>query len=187
LPEKKIDFRLVFVLVIVMAVSGIFLTGIYEITIPYIRTHEREAREQAIFSVIYDAVDYEVIENNNREFYAGKDENQNIVGYAMEGQGAGFQDRISIMVGVDPEGKRIKGIEILNMAETPGLGARIDEDEFKDQFMNKTADDAFTAGDDIDVISGATLSSQTTADIALDVLLELQQLKREVGEDAVYE
>lgn len=75
----------------------------------------------------------------------------------------GYSGLIKIVVGVDPDGK-IVAIGILEQKETPGLGSKIAEDEFKDQYKNKTLDNARWAvkKDDekgsFEQISGATIS-----------------------------
>ncbi len=58
-----------------------------------------------------------------REAYA---KNGEVIGYALEGERQGYQSIIKVLVGIDPRGT-IQGIKVLEQAETPGLGARIDE------------------------------------------------------------
>ena len=73
----------------------------------------------------------------------------------------GYAGNIEIMVGVKPDGT-VNGIEILSQAETPGLGARITEPKFKDQFRGKNLQNADWKvkkdGGDFDQITGATIS-----------------------------
>ncbi len=73
----------------------------------------------------------------------------------------GYSGNITMMVGVDPEGK-VVGLEILSHAETPGLGDKITRDEFKGQFRGKTLAGADWRvkkdGGDFDQITGATIS-----------------------------
>lgn len=59
-----------------------------------------------------------------------------IVGVAFTSIGEGYGGNIKIMMGVDRDSK-VVGIEILEHLETPGLGANIDNDSFKDQFGGK--------------------------------------------------
>lgn len=73
----------------------------------------------------------------------------------------GYSGNIAIMVGVLPDGS-VKAIEILQHAETPGLGDKIAETWFKDQFVGKTLDSADWRvkkdGGEFDQIAGATIS-----------------------------
>jgi len=56
----------------------------------------------------------------------------------------------------------VVGLEILNHAETPGLGDKITHDEFKGQFKGKTLESSDWRvkkdGGDFDQITGATIS-----------------------------
>ena len=70
---------------------------------------------------------------------------------------------IGLMVGVDPEQEIITGVKLLSHAETPGLGARIGEEAFLGQFLQKPVSDNFEVRDDIDGVTGATVSSKAVA------------------------
>lgn len=73
----------------------------------------------------------------------------------------GYSGNIEVMVGLKPD-QTVNAIEILSHAETPGLGARITEPAFKDQYKGKGLDNADWRvkkdGGDFDQISGATIS-----------------------------
>lgn len=73
----------------------------------------------------------------------------------------GYSGNIEIMVGLNPA-DHLSGIEILTHAETPGLGAKIIEPVFKDQFKGKSLDNADWRvkkdGGQFDQITGATIS-----------------------------
>lgn len=73
----------------------------------------------------------------------------------------GYSGNIDVMVGIDPGGT-IAGIEILNHAETPGLGDKIALPSFKEKFAGKNLDNADWRvkkdGGEFDQITGATIS-----------------------------
>ena len=77
----------------------------------------------------------------------------------------GYDGEISLSVGIDPAGT-VTGIAFTELEETPGMGMRVDENEFKDQFAGKSTD-AFilnTAGtgsadNEINSVSGASTTS----------------------------
>lgn len=93
--------------------------------------------------------------------------------YVKEFQGAGLWGTINGAIGIDPVAGTISGLEIISHNETPGLGARIDQNWFKDQFMNErivndqirmtsrrgVGDDNRNNGE-IDGVSGATRTSE---------------------------
>lgn len=107
---------------------------------------------------------------------------------AKEFSGSGLWGTISGIVGVTADLERTTGIEIISQNETPGLGARIDEAWFKDQFrgeriVNGTITVASAGEGDsdhengtVDAITGASRTSdaiQTILDAELEHLAEL--------------
>jgi electron transport complex protein RnfG len=74
----------------------------------------------------------------------------------------GYHGPIEVMVGIDAGGT-LTGISVMTHTETPGLGARVVEDDFTEQFKGLTLSDELDLsanGGKIDAISGATLSSK---------------------------
>ena len=72
----------------------------------------------------------------------------------------GYRDQIATLVGVDLKGK-ITGVKVLSEFENPRYtkGLLSDGSWFLEQFKQKEAGDNFILKDDIDAISGATISS----------------------------
>lgn len=102
-----------------------------------------------------------------------------LVGVAIETFGGGYGGPVGVMVGLSLDGKAIQGIGITTMKETPGLGARAAEAEFRDQFMNKEPKtvDLSKNGGDIQAISGATITSTATIAAIRDAVGIFEQLK----------
>lgn len=74
-----------------------------------------------------------------------------------------YSGRIRAMIGIE-KGK-VAGVQIVNQSETPGLGAKIVEKKFLDQFRDKDANTVWKVKKDdptgvIDGLSGATISSR---------------------------
>jgi len=63
-------------------------------------------------------------------------DNETILGYAFPVGGPGFWGPIYGMVAVDPQASRVLGIAFYKHSETPGLGARMTEDWFTEQFSD---------------------------------------------------
>lgn len=75
------------------------------------------------------------IEVKDRSVYVAYNEKGNtITGYAFPVGGPGFWGPISGLVAVDPNALSILGIAFYKHSETPGLGARMTEDWFRNQF-----------------------------------------------------
>ncbi|MBL8965559.1 MAG: FMN-binding protein [Spirochaetaceae bacterium] len=56
---------------------------------------------------------------------------------AVRRTGSGLWGSITMIVAADERGERLRGVEILDQVETPGLGGRIDEPWFKEQFRGE--------------------------------------------------
>jgi Na+-translocating ferredoxin:NAD+ oxidoreductase subunit G len=74
---------------------------------------------------------------------------------AVEGFGKGFHGQIGVMVGVSKEGK-ILDIGITSHSETPGIGSKVTETGYTDRYQGLPA----KKGVAVDAISGATYSSK---------------------------
>lgn len=71
------------------------------------------------------------------EYYRVRGEDGALLGYGFRFQGPGFWGPISGVLAVTPGGTEILGVAFTKHQETPGLGGRIAEDWFRDQFRGK--------------------------------------------------
>ncbi|SHM63160.1 electron transport complex protein RnfG [Caldanaerovirga acetigignens] len=150
--------RMIVVLLIFSILSGAVLAFSYEIANPKIQEQARKDLEESIKNVLPGTTKYEPVEKEGMTFYIGLDEKGNKVGIAFKATGQGFGGPIEMMVGYNPKEGRLTGLQILSMAETPGLGARIKEPAFTEQFKGKSVNDPFEPKKDVKVITGATIS-----------------------------
>jgi Na+-translocating ferredoxin:NAD+ oxidoreductase subunit G len=94
--------------------------------------------------------------------------NDQLKGYAVRTYSdRGYSGTIILMVGFKPDGTLIN-ISVLEQKETPGLGTKMKEPKFKDQFNGKDPA-AFTLkvkkdGGEVDAITAATISSRAFCD-----------------------
>jgi electron transport complex protein RnfG len=102
--------------------------------------------------------------------YLGLRENE-ITGVAFAVYGEGYGGLIHVMVGIDLQ-EEISGVKILEHLETPGLGAKIEESSFTDQFKGKSLENSVLVngnlavkkdGGDMDALTGATISPRGIA------------------------
>ena len=97
-------------------------------------------------------------------------------GYVVEMSVSGAQSMISLVVGVDRD-LAVTGVSIINLGETPGLGALATDPEFRAQFVGQTEGMALNKkGGDIEALAGATITSQAivnAATTAIDVVKTL--------------
>lgn len=80
-------------------------------------------------------------------------EANNGTGYVVTAQAKGYGGMLKVMVGIDSNGL-ISGTEVLENNETQGLGSKVSEHAFMDQYIGK---DSTLEG--IETISGTTISS----------------------------
>jgi len=109
--------------------------------------------------------------------------------YAQKFSGPGLWGTITGVLAVDSSVNRIQGLEIISHNETPGLGGRITEDWFTDQFRDQAVPgdmkiqvnqgsgkgDPVKEDDRVDAITGA---SRTSDYIEALVNRELQSIKK---------
>ena len=101
--------------------------------------------------------------------------------YVVPVLGAGLWGEIESVVGVEKDLKTLTGIEFIKQNETPGLGGRITESWFKEQFRGKrwplsTVPEGDPAGDqEFQAITGATNTTNGIRDILNNRLSRAEQ------------
>jgi len=174
---------MVLVLSIVGMAAGASLVGVYRYAQPRIEENKKREIRQAIFEVIPEAESYRTIEKEGKTIYEGLDSSGELAGYAFIGEGAGYQGKIEIMIGMDPELRKSSGIQILESVETPGLGAKITSKSFDEQFKNLVViplielikGKGTEKPNQIQAITGATISSQAVVDILDKTIKEVRE------------
>ncbi len=163
--------RLCFVLTIIAAVSAGVLAFVDQKTQEPI-ANALKAEEMAAVESVLPPFDNEADKDTltvgddlqDYKFYRGR-MGGGIVGVAFTVVAPnGYSGDIKIMVGVDTAGV-VQGIVILNHRETPGLGAKIEGADFRDQYKGRSLEDPETwdvvkDGGTFKQITGATISSR---------------------------
>jgi electron transport complex protein RnfG len=106
-------------------------------------------------------------DGDSLEVYPAKKDSV-IVGYAVKTfSNKGFSGYISLMAGFRPDGS-IMELTVLEHKETPGLGTKMTDPSFKDQFNGKNPDSfqlkVKKDGGKVDAITAATISSRAFCD-----------------------
>ena len=154
--------RLALTLLAITAVVAVALAGVNMITAPAIAELNAQNTQAAIEAVLpgggeqlseIPAVDLV------SKVYASE------TGYAIEVTPGGFDNTITMMVGVDTEGK-VLGISIIKHTETAGLGAVAAAgtpagEAFRGQFVGMSGSVAVSKdGGEVNAITGATITSR---------------------------
>ena len=160
-------------LFVICAVAAGLLAGTNQITAPLIEQRNEQANNEARQAVLADATEFKILDSKNYksssdvevvEVYEGLNGSE-VAGYTIKVLPKGYGGEIELMVGITKDGT-IAGVNIGNMSETPGLGARSKEEAFYGQYAGKPATELSgvkrgTAGEtEIQAISGATITSK---------------------------
>ncbi len=160
--------RLAVTLLVICAVVAAALAGVNSITKPIIDQMNEEKTQKAIEAVLPGGYDEQILDFSDptglvSKVYKGAN------GYALEVLPAGFDNTITMMVGVDFEGK-VLGISIVSHTETAGLGAVAAAktsagEAFRGQFVGQSGSVAVSKdGGTLDSITGATITSRAVCD-----------------------
>jgi Na+-translocating ferredoxin:NAD+ oxidoreductase subunit G len=152
---------------------------------PLIAANQKAETERAIFLVQPDGKTYEKIQNAGFELYKVFDEGKSLIGYSLVYDGNGFQGKIKLIAGITPDLEKITSFEILDQVETPGLGTKITEDPFRDQFKGLSLSPQVswvkgapaTKPNEIQAITGATISSKSLVAIINNGVAKMRELK----------
>ena len=154
--------RLTLTLLIITSVVAAALAGINSITAPIIQQLTWQKIQNAIEAVLPgggEAVEFTDSTGIVQCVYKGEN------GYAVQVTPGGFDGEITMMVGVDNEGK-VLGISIIDQSETAGLGAVCAAttsagEAFRNQFVGMSGVLAVTKdGGEVDAITSATITSR---------------------------
>jgi electron transport complex protein RnfG len=156
------------VLGIICLAATLVLALTYEITKPKIDEQMRMEEQRALKVVIPEADSFEAKTIDDITYFDALKDGE-LVGYCVNARAVGYGGGIRLVVGITPDGI-IKGIEVLQHQETPGLGSKIkeirpgeSEPYFLKQFKGKEAS-TVVVRKNIDAITGATISSKAVTD-----------------------
>lgn len=152
---------------------------------PKIAINQKAETERAIFLVHLDGKRYEAIKSAGFEAYKVFDESDSSLGYSLVYSGNGFQGKIKLMIGLSADISKITSIEVLEQSETPGLGTKILESPYKDQYNDLVPGTAIklvkgiepSNPNEVQAITGATISSRAVVTIVNEGVSKLRILE----------
>ena len=166
-------------LVVIYVIGGILLAVMYAYTAPIIYRNGIKAKNEALRQIMpeADAIDKKgdwTIHEHAAGYYVAK-KDSSLCGYLIESYGKGYSGYIHVLIAADT-GFSVLRISILGHTETPGLGDEIEAPWFKKQFTGKNAGQMkvvkATTVDQVQAISGATISSRAVTEDAVKNALE---------------
>lgn len=187
MTNTKFIIKLASILFAIAFLCTLILVVCNSITAPVIEKLQIEAENNAKAEVL-SAIDAKFEKTKAKgveEAYIAYDKNGETIGYCFKVMPSGFGGAITLMVGIDTNGS-ICGVKITEMAETPGLGAKASEEKWLGQFVGKTSGINIVKGgkagkNDVDAISGATITSKAVAKGVNDALGATKELIKKEG------
>ena len=145
-----------FILTAITVIAGLLLGVVYGVTKEPIANAKANSKQEAFQSVLSDADSFETVDDLDtdaasellksnlgipamlsRKLPLEKDKSGETIGYVINVVShEGYGGDIEISVGIQADGT-VKGIEMLSISETAGLGMKATEPAFKDQFKDK--------------------------------------------------
>lgn len=164
---------------------GLILAVVYEITKGPISEAKKAAEQKAFQAVFADADSFHELEYDKDEandllksegfsdtiddIQEAVDKNNELLGYVITVTAKdASQGSITFSVGIQNDGT-VNGYSITDIAETPGLGMKAEEEEFYSQFEGKNVSEFVvvkqeaTADNEIESITSSTITSEAMA------------------------
>ena len=155
-------------------VASVLLAVTNEVTKGPIEQQKLASKMAALNTVLpgceYEQIEYEGVSDDSAldEIFIGKNADGSIKGYALTANPQGYGGEIPITLGVS-EGGYVTQVYVGSLQETQGLGSRVGDDAFKEQFIAIAADPD-TLRNDVDTIAGATISSSAFVNAVQEML-----------------
>jgi len=202
--RKKSWFPVLYMFCVTALFSSIVI-GFTRLTGERVEANQMLAFEKAVLSVLPGLYEENLsrMEMHNRfvesvsepdassgEAYTLK-EGGKIIAYALPISGRGFWAPIKGVIGIKADGRTITGIAFYEQNETPGLGAEITRDTFRNQFRGKEISDsgepinirgpgATLGKSDVHAVTGAT---QTSSRLEKIINTALKKWRTEVAKN----
>jgi Na+-translocating ferredoxin:NAD+ oxidoreductase subunit G len=104
-----------------------------------------------------------------------------IAGWVVKAGGQGYADKLELLIGTNADVQKITGLFVLEQKETPGLGNKIVEPVWRNQFIGKSTKTPLQVVKgtgkgpaSIDAITGATISSRSVTAIVNKTIGDLK-------------
>ena len=160
--------KMAVLLMVICAVVSAVLGAVNMVTAPVIADIAAAKTTAAYNEVLPSAAGYEAVDYTDANVTAVA---KCAEGTVVEVSISGSQSMLALAIGVDNDGV-ITGVSVIDHGETPGLGAKSTEAEWRAQFAGQTSGLALDKkGGEVVPLTGATITSQAIVDacqIAID-------------------
>lgn len=156
--------KLAVTLALFASIACVLLAFVNNATLPAIQETKMKALKSGLQEIFAEADDFTQINNfplqsidgvKLENMYIAKKDNS-VIGIIVQATGPTY-DKATILTGLTTS-RTIKSIKILSISDTSGFGQNATKPEFYTQFADKSIDDKFSPTEDIDGLSGATIT-----------------------------
>ena len=160
-------------LFVIAAVCTALLAGTNLLTkdkIAEIAVQTEMKAKSAVFESAKSFSDEKNVTVNEKEYvyYDALDEKGNVMGYVFSVTVKSYGGDLSAMVGISSETDKITGVEITAISDTPGLGMKVDSEDFLSQYIDRGGNIGVNKNEktdtEIQAVSGATISSKAVTE-----------------------
>lgn len=147
-------------LLLICAIIAGLVSFVYAITNDVYAENIKGTKEEAvgrIFTGEAKRLPFEELKKTDDATVSAVYDGETLLGYCVEVKSAGFGGDIELMIGYLADGS-ILGVDVVSHSETPGLGSKSADKGYLDAYKGQTGE--LTAGEDIDMISGASVTSK---------------------------
>lgn len=180
--NQGFSYPILFMVGLAMILS-LVLASLNQFTYDKIASQEEQNIQKSILYVLgvpYDSEENmaDLVQNNLKKVDAGDytyyeyTDQGKLVGYAFPIKGKALWGSVEGFGATDGQLQELLGVDFVKNSETPGLGARITEEWYKDQYrgVQLSGNGPYVihrpaAGGNIDAITGATLTSNSVLDM----------------------
>ncbi len=206
-PKSASAASIVLTLCFAGVLAGLLLVVVYQATQPRIQAYKDKMLKLAVEEVLQHPASYQTLylvdgkltpdlpagssAHDFEQVFHGFDQQGHSLGFALVHARAGFQDTVRVIFGYHPQTGDMLGMRVLESKETPGLGDKIEKEAwFGEQFSSCTlpligVKAGKGTGDrhEVDMITGATISSRAVIRILNEAFTEWNPLLQPLAEE----
>lgn len=159
------------ILGLICFLSSSVLAVVNGITEPKIKLQKEKEESLALKEALPEAASFKpVFQEAQIIYYTAYDGNNKLKGFVIKSQDKGYSANIELLAGLNLNLEMVN-VKILSQNETPGIGNRITEPPFLEQFKGKNLD-SFSR---VQAITGATISSAAVINALKNRISELKE------------
>ncbi len=182
--DKKEILKPAVTLFVICLVTALLLAVTNMLTHDKIIEINRQAEAYSRQVVLPGATEFE---NSEDGTYAIGKTGGAVTGYVFTTKAKSYGGDLSVMTGIGKDGK-VKGVVILTINDTPGLGLNAQKESFRGQFYQPAPEKGFTlvksgaADGQINAMTGATITSKAVTECVNQAVSKYQQIKGGEGD-----